>query len=61
MGNFDKLTLEKSRGAVEAEIDRLMPLMKDGGYIMMPDHHITPGVSLEDYQWYLDQVRALRF
>lgn len=61
MGNFDKLALEKSRHAVEAEIERLMPLMKDGGYIMMPDHHITPGVALKDYQWYLEQVRALRF
>ena len=40
---------------------RLIPLMKDGGYMMMPDHLITPGVSLADYRWYLDQVRALRF
>ena len=47
--------------ALEAEIERLMPLMKDGGYIMMPDHHITPGVALKDYQWYLEQVRELRF
>jgi uroporphyrinogen decarboxylase len=61
IGNFDKMTLEKSHAAVEAEIRRLIPLMKDGGYMMMPDHLITPGVSLTDYRWYLDQVRALRF
>jgi hypothetical protein len=36
-------------------------LMKDGGYMMMPDHLITPGVSLADYRWYLDRVRTLRF
>ncbi len=61
IGNFDKLTLEDSREAVLAEIDRLKPLMRDGGFMMMPDHLITPGVSLEDYKWYIEQVRELRF
>ena len=61
MGNFDKLALEKGHAAISAEIERLLPLMKEGGFIMMPDHMITPGVSLEDYRWYLEQVRQLRF
>ena len=61
IGHFDKMTLEKSHATVEAEIQRLIPLMKDGGYMMMPDHLITPGVSLADYRWYLDRVRTLRF
>lgn len=61
MGNFDKLALEKGHAAIRAEIERLLPLMKEGGFIMMPDHGITPGVSLEDYRWYLEQVRQLRF
>jgi uroporphyrinogen decarboxylase len=61
IGNFDKLTLERSRADVLAEFDRLMPLMKEGGFILLPDHLITPGVALEDYKWYLEQVRALRF
>ena len=60
VGNFDKLTLEKSRGAVQAEFQRLLPLMRKGGFIMMPDHLITPGVALDDYRWYLDQVREMR-
>lgn len=61
IGNFDKMTLERSHEAVESEIQRLLPLLKDGGYMMMPDHLITPGVALSDYRWYLDRVRALRF
>ena len=60
IGNFDKLTLEKDHAAVEAEIERLMPLMREGGFLMMPDHLITPGVALKDYQWYLDRVRESR-
>jgi len=61
IGSLDKLTLEESHEAVEAEIQRLLPLMKEGGFIMMPDHLITPGVALDDYRWYLDRVRELRF
>jgi uroporphyrinogen decarboxylase len=61
MGNFDKLSLEKGRHAVSSEIERLLPLMRQGGYIIMPDHMITPGVSLEMYRWYLDELRALSF
>jgi hypothetical protein len=60
IGHFDKLTLEDSKEAVLAEIERLKPLIRDGGFMMMPDHLITPGVSLDMYRWYLDQVRALR-
>jgi len=61
IGNFDKLVLEKGHKEIQAEIDRLIPLMKEGGYIIMPDHLITPGVALDDYRWYLDRIRELRF
>lgn len=61
VGHFDKMTLELSREAVQAEIKRLLPLMKDGGYMLMPDHLITPGTSLDMYRWYLDEIRNLRF
>jgi len=61
IGNFDKLALERGRQAVREEIERLKPLMADGAFIITTDHAVTPGVSLDDYRWYLDQVRALRF
>ena len=54
-GHFDKMTLERGRPAVEAELERLLPLMHDGGYVMMPDHLITPGVSLSEYQWFIER------
>jgi len=61
IGSFDKLTLERDRPTVEAEIARLLPLMREGGFLMMPDHLITPGVALDDYVWYLERVRQLRW
>ena len=60
VGGFNKLTLEQGPAAIGAEIERRIPIIKDGGYIIMPDHHITPGVALKDYVWYLERVREMR-
>lgn len=61
VGGMDKLELEKGPAAIDAEIDRRLPLMRDGGFAPLPDHLITPGTSLENYRYYLDRIRALRF
>jgi uroporphyrinogen decarboxylase len=59
VGGFNKLALEQGPAAIDAEIERRVPLLRDGGYIIMPDHFITPGTSLENYQYYLNRVRNL--
>ena len=60
VGGLDKLALEKGRAEIDAEIERRIPLMKDGGFLVMPDHLITPGVPLDDYRYYLDRIRTLK-
>jgi uroporphyrinogen decarboxylase len=60
IGGYDKLALEKGRAAIDAELQSHIPLMKEGGLVLMPDHLITPGVPLEDYKYYLSRVRELR-
>jgi uroporphyrinogen decarboxylase len=59
VGGFNKLALERGPKAIDAEIERRIPIMKEGGYIIMPDHHIHPGTSLENYKYYLDRIRNL--
>ena len=61
VGNFDKLALERGQAAVEAEFRRLAPLMREGGFWMLPDHGITPGVSLADYRAFLQKWGEMRF
>jgi len=61
IGGLDKLVLEKDRDAIDREIADRIDLVRDGGFLMEPDHLITPGVPLDDYKYYLDQVRQLRF
>ncbi len=60
IGGFNKLELEKGPAAIDAEIERRIPLMRDGGFIIMPDHLITPGTSLDNYRYYLERIRTLR-
>jgi uroporphyrinogen decarboxylase len=60
-GGIDKLEIAKGPEAIRAEIARRVPLMKEGGFIPLPDHLITPGTSLENYKYYLEQIRKLRF
>lgn len=61
IGGFNKLVLEQGRPAIDAEIERRLPLMRDGGFVVLPDHLITPGTPLDDYTYYLERIRALRF
>ncbi len=61
IGGINKLVLERGRAEIDAEIERRKPLMAEGGFVPLPDHIITPGAPLEDYCYYLDRIRALRF
>ena len=60
IGGYDKLALEKGPAAIDAEIDRHLDLMREGGCdpARPPDH---PDTSLENYRYYLERIRTLRF
>ena len=47
VGHFDKMTMNRGEAAMRAEFERLVPLMKTGGFIPSVDHQTPPGVSLE--------------
>ena len=53
VGHFNKLTMHHGEAAMRAEFERLVPLMKTGGFIPSVDHQTPPGVSLEQYRCYL--------
>jgi uroporphyrinogen decarboxylase len=57
VGGVGKRLLASGRSAIDAEIDRLTPLIDDGGYIPTPDHRVPPDVPLANYVYYLSRVR----
>ena len=52
MGGYDKMVMSEGEEAIRAEFERIMPVVRSGGYIMSVDHQTPPGVSLENYTIY---------
>ena len=53
IGHFDKMTMTRGDAAMRAEFQRLLPVMRSGGFIPSVDHQTPPGVSLAEYRVYL--------
>jgi uroporphyrinogen-III decarboxylase len=57
IGHFDKLVMNKGEEAIRAEFERLLPLMKGGGFIPSVDHQTPPEVSMNQYRVYLKLLK----
>jgi uroporphyrinogen decarboxylase len=57
MGGVNKLALARSRDDIDAEINRLAPLVEEGGFIPTVDHRVPPDVPLVNYSHYLKKKR----
>ena len=53
IGHYDKMVMSRGEAAMRREFERLVPLMKTGGFIPSVDHQTPPGVSLDQYRVYL--------
>jgi uroporphyrinogen-III decarboxylase len=53
LGGYDKMVMPLGEAAMRAEFERLLPVMRSGGYIPSVDHQTPPGVSLQQYRAYL--------
>ena len=52
-GAYDKMVMSKGEAEMRAEFERLLPVMKSGGFMPSVDHQTPPEVSLENYRIYL--------
>ena len=59
MGGLDKRAIASGRDGVDAELQRVMPVLKEGAYIPMLDHFVPPDVSYEVYRHYVERRREL--
>ena len=57
LGAYDKMVMSKGEKEMRAEFERLLPVMKSGGFIPSVDHQTPPGVSLENYWTYIKLFR----
>lgn len=57
VGGMDKRVFAYDYAAVDAEIERLKPLVALGGYIPCPDHRLPPDAKWENVQYYTERFR----
>ncbi len=55
-GGFDKRIVAKGPKAVKVELERLKPLINEGGFIPGIDHSVSADISWDDYRSYLDLI-----
>jgi hypothetical protein len=53
LGAFDKTVMHLGEARMRQEFERLLPVMRQGGFIPSVDHQTPPGVSLEDYRLFI--------
>jgi uroporphyrinogen decarboxylase len=59
MGGMDKRLIASGRDGVDAELDRLRPVLQQGAFIPFLDHFVPPDVSYDTYRYYLERRRDL--
>ena len=59
IGAYNKLCIAEGKEAIDREFDRIIPVIRQGGYIPGADHQVAPSASLENYRYYIDRLKEV--
>jgi uroporphyrinogen decarboxylase len=59
VGGMNKTVFSRDYSAIDAEIERLKPIVELGGYIPCPDHRIAPDAKWYNVRYYCDKMRQV--
>ena len=59
VGGVNKNVFSRDRAAIDAEVERIRPLVELGGYLPCPDHRIAPDAEWNLVRYYCDRMRAV--
>jgi len=59
VGGMNKTVFSKDFAAIDQEIERLKPLVDQGGYIPCPDHRIAPDAEWDNVRYYCDRMHKV--
>ncbi len=57
IGGYNKLRIQEGREAIDAEFDRILPVIRAGGYIAGNDHQVPPSAPLALYRYYIEALK----
>jgi uroporphyrinogen decarboxylase len=58
-GGFDKRILASGKDDIKRELERIRPVIEDGGYIPGIDHGVPPDVSWENAVFYVETLKGI--
>jgi hypothetical protein len=58
IGGYNKLCIAQGKDSIDREFNRIMPVIRSGGYIPGADHQVAPSTSLENYIYYIEKLKA---
>jgi uroporphyrinogen decarboxylase len=58
-GGINKRAIAEGGAAIDAELERMRPLLEQGGCVPHLDHLVPPDISYANYCEYLDKKRKL--
>lgn len=59
-GGIDKREIAKGKEAIRRELlKKVPPLIKEGGYIPCIDHSVDPDISLDNFVYYVEQLKTI--
>jgi len=59
VGGVDKRIVAAGKEEIRAELERLYPLMCEGGFIPKIDHSVSSDISWDNFRYYIDTLREL--
>ncbi len=57
LGGFDKMCLLREKEDIRREFERLRPVIENGRYLVSMDHQTPPGVTMENYRYYVTLLK----
>ena len=59
IGGYNKLEIAKGKEAIDAEFERILPVVRQGGYVPGSDHQVAPNTPLADYLYYVERLKEV--
>jgi len=60
IGGIDKREIAQGKAAIDAEIERIKPLLDEGGFMPAIDHSVSADISFDNYRYFIEVlVKAL--
>jgi len=56
---IDKRALTRDHAVIDAELERVRPVVAEGGYVAGLDHGVPPDVSFANYCYYAERLRTI--